>query len=295
MTSNFKANKGGSYNRPQLSPEEYKEKKRAEKEAVYQMLDDIAAEVVQSPEKFKGYLDVQSRMDRYTANNALLMYKQFPQASQVKEFDDWISEGVKVNKGSKTFIILDPYEYTKKDSTPGIDFNLKRVLDVSQTSGRKPAAPTVNRDPQKLVTVMLDTAPIDVKSVDELPYPNMGAFYKNEDQTLYVKKNIGDSVALCQCVAQELGHAELAMNCEAYSRRDMGFQAVCIGYMLSKKYGVDTKNFAIDRIPDELKSKEPKEIKSELGKGQKALKEIVSRVSDELYRQKQERSKEQER
>ena len=93
MTSNFKANKGGSYSRPQLSPEEYKEKKRAEKEAVYQMLDDTAAEVVQSPEKFKGYLDVQSRMDRYTANNALLMYKQFPQASQVKEFDDWISEG----------------------------------------------------------------------------------------------------------------------------------------------------------------------------------------------------------
>ena len=73
MTSNFKANKGGSYSRPQLSPEEYKEKKRAEKEAVYQMLDDTAAEVVQSPEKFKGYLDVQSRMDRYTANNALLI------------------------------------------------------------------------------------------------------------------------------------------------------------------------------------------------------------------------------
>lgn len=295
MTSNFKANKGGSYSRPQLSPEEYKEKKRAEKEAVYQMLDDTAVEVVQSPEKFRGYLDVQSRMDRYTANNALLMYKQFPQASQVKEFDDWISEGVKVNKGSKTFIILDPYEYTKKDDAPGIDFNLKRVLDVSQTNGRKLAAPTVNRDPQKLVSVMLDTVPIDVKSVDELPYPNMGAFYKNEDQTLYVKKNIGDSVALCQCVAQELGHAELSMNSEAYSRRDMGFQAVCIGYMLCKKYGVDTQNFAIDRIPDELKNREPKEIKAELGKGQKALKEIVSRVSDELYRQKQERSKEQER
>lgn len=68
------------------------------------------------------YLDVQSRMDRYTANNALLMYKQFPQASQIKEFDDWAAEGVKVNKGSKTFIILDPYEYTKKDGTIGVDF-----------------------------------------------------------------------------------------------------------------------------------------------------------------------------
>ena len=89
---------------------------------------------MQSPEKFKAYLDVKSRMDRYTANNALLMYKQFPQASQIKEFDDWAADGVNVNKGSKTFIILDPYEYTKKDGTVGIDFNLKRVLDVSPVS-----------------------------------------------------------------------------------------------------------------------------------------------------------------
>ncbi|MFR6448011.1 MAG: LtrC-like protein, partial [Ruminococcus sp.] len=243
----------------------------------------------------KAYLDVQSRMDRYTANNALLMYKQFPQASQIKEFGDWTADGVKVNKGSKTFIILDPYEYTKKDGTIGIDFNLKRVLDVSQTNGKRPAAPTANRDPRKLVAVMLDSAPINIESTNELPYPDMGAFYKNEDQTLYVKRDIGDSVALCQCVAQELGHAELSMNSEVYSRRDMGFQAVCIGYMLCKKYGVDTQNFAIDRIPDELKNKEPKDIKAELGKTQKAFKEITARVSDELYRQRADRSKEQER
>lgn len=295
MTNDFKNKQSSGARPPRLSPEEYAAKKKAEKEAIYQLLDNTASEVVQSPEKFKAYLDVQSRMDRYTANNALLMYKQFPQASQIKEFDDWAAEGVKVNKGSKTFIILDPYEYTKKDGTIGIDFNLKRVLDVSQTNGKRPAAPTANRDPRKLVAVMLDSAPINIESTSELPYPDMGAFYKNEDQTLYVKRDIGDSVALCQCVAQELGHAELSMNSEVYSRRDMGFQAVCIGYMLCMKYGVDTQNFAIDRIPDELKNKEPKDIKAELGKTQKAFKEITARVSDELYRQRAERSKEQER
>ena len=295
MTNDFKNKQSSGARPPRLSPEEYAAKKKAEKEAIYQLLDNTASEVVQSPEKFKAYLDVQSRMDRYTANNALLMYKQFPQASQIKEFDDWAAEGVKVNKGSKTFIILDPYEYTKKDGTIGIDFNLKRVLDVSQTNGKRPAAPTANRDPRKLVAVMLDSAPINIESTSELPYPDMGAFYKNEDQTLYVKRDIGDSVALCQCVAQELGHAELSMNSEVYSRRDMGFQAVCIGNMLCKKYGVDTQNFAIDRIPDELKNKEPKDIKAELGKTQKAFKEITARVSDELYRQRAERSKEQER
>lgn len=178
MTNDFKNKQSSGARPPRLSPEEYAAKKKAEKEAIYQLLDNTALEVVQSPEKFKAYLDVQSRMDRYTANNALLMYKQFPQASQIKEFDDWAADGVKVNKGSKTFIILDPYEYTKKDGTVGIDFNLKRVLDVSQTNGKRPAAPTANRDPRKLVAVMLDSAPINIESVSELPYPDMGAFYK---------------------------------------------------------------------------------------------------------------------
>lgn len=109
----------------------------------------------------------------------------------------------------KSLSILEPVEYTKNDGSTGIAYNVKKVFDVAQTSGKKPAAPTLDRDPRKLVAIMLDTAPIDVSTVDELPSPNMGAFYKNEDQTLYIKRDIGDSVALCQCVAQELGHAQL--------------------------------------------------------------------------------------
>ncbi|MCB5492068.1 LtrC-like protein, partial [Erysipelatoclostridium ramosum] len=65
-----------------------------------------------------------------------------------------------------------------------------------------------------------------------------------------MKRNVGDSVAVAQCVAQELGHAQLSIISESYSRRDVGFQAVCIGYMICKKYGVDTQNFAINRIPE---------------------------------------------
>lgn len=295
MTSNFKANKGGSNSRPQLSPEEYAEKKKAEKEAVYQMIDEAAVEVVSDPEKFRAFLDTQSRMDRYSAANALLIYKQNLTASQLKSFGDWGEEGAKINKGAKSISILEPVEYAKNDGTTGISYNVKKVFDVTQTTANRQPAPTANRDPRQLAAVMLDTAPIDVKSVDELPYPNMGAFYNNEKRTLYVKRNIGDSVALCQCVAQELGHAQLSMNSEVYSRRDMGFQAVCVGYMLCKKYGVDTKSFATLRIPEELKNKEPKEIRAELSKTRTAMNEIYSRASDELYRQKQERSKDRER
>lgn len=294
MTNDFKPRQAGG-NQPKLSKEEYAEKKKAEKERVYQMVDETAVQIVKDPEKFKAFLDTQSRMDRYSAANALLIYNQLPEATQLKEFADWGKDNVKIVKGAKSISILEPIEYTRKDGTNGVSYNVKKMFDVSQTNGRQTPAVSANRDPKALITTMLDASPVQVEATNELPYPNMAAFYNNEKQTLYVKRNVGDSVAVAQCVAQELGHAQLSINSDTYSRRDMGFQAVCIGYMLCKKYGVDTQNFAINRIPESLSSKEPKEIRAELSKTRNAMSEINSRISEELYRKKQERSKDYER
>lgn len=294
MTNNFKPAKAG-YQNHKLSKEEYARKMRKEKETVYQMADETATEIVANPEKFRAFLDTQSRLDRYSAVNALLIYRQLPGASQLKNFDDWSKENVKIQKGAKSVSILEPVEYAKRDGTVGISYNVKKVFDVSQTNGKRPPAPSVNRDPKALITTMLDSSPVNVEATDELPYPNMAAFYNNEEQTLYVKRNVGDSIAVAQCVAQELGHAQLSINSDSYSRADVGFQAVCIGYMLCKKYGVDTQNFAINRIPDSLAKKEPKDIRFELSKTRNAMADIHSRVSDELYKKKQERSKGYER
>ena len=294
MTNNFRPEKSGG-SQPRLSKEEYAEKKRAEKEKVYQMIDDTAKEIVSDPEKFKSFLDTQSQMDRYSAANALLIYSQCPQATQLKDFDDWGKDNVKITKGAKSISILEPVEYTRADGSNGVSYNVKKVFDVSMTNGRKTPAVSVNRDPKSLITTMLDVSPVEVQSTDELPYPNMAAFYNNEKQVLYVKRDVGDSVAVAQCVAQELGHAQLSINSQSYSRKDMGFQAVCIGYMLCKKYGVDTQNFAINRIPQELSSKEPREIRGELSKMRNAMSEIHSHISDEMFRKKQERHRDYER
>ena len=294
MTNNFRPEKSGG-SQPRLSKEEYAEKKRVEKEKVYQMIDDTAKEIVNDPEKFKSFLDTQSQMDRYSAANALLIYSQCPQATQLKDFDDWGKDNVKIIKGAKSISILEPVEYTRADGSNGVSYNVKKVFDVSMTNGRKTPAVSVNRDPKSLITTMLDVSPVEVQSTDELPYPNMAAFYNNEKQVLYVKRDVGDSVAVAQCVAQELGHAQLSINGQSYSRKDMGFQAVCIGYMLCKKYGVDTQNFAINRIPQELSTKEPREIRGELSKMRNAMSEIHSHISDEMFRKKQERHRDYER
>ena len=293
MTNNFEPKKGNE--RPKLSKEEFAEMKRAEKEAVYKMADDTALDIVSNPEKFKAYLDTQSQMNRYSAVNALLIYHQLPEATQLKDFEDWGKDNVRVKKGAKSISILEPVDYTKKDGTPGVSYNVKKMFDVSQTNAKKPPAPNINRDPRDLITTMLDSSPVEVQGTNELPYPNMAAFYNNEKQVLYVKRDVGDSVAVAQCVAQELGHAQLSINSDRYSRSDMGFDAVCIGYMLCRKYGVDTQNFAINRIPEHLKNAKPQEIRGELTKMRVAMSEIHSRIADELYKKKQERSKDYER
>ena len=202
MTNNFTPAKAGGQ-RPRLSKEEYAEKMRKEKEAVYQMADETATGIVASPEKFKAFLDTQSRLDRYSAVNALLIFKQLPEASQLKNFDDWSKDNIKITKGAKSISILEPVEYAKRDGTTGISYNVKKVFDVSQTNGKRPPAPTVNRDPKALITTMLDSSPVNVEAADDLPYPNMAAFYNNEEQTLYVKRDVGDSVAV------EIGRAHV--------------------------------------------------------------------------------------
>lgn len=294
MTKDFNPNKALSH-RTNLSKEDFAEKKRAEKERVYNLIDDTALDVMSSPEKFKAYLDTQSHMDRYSAVNALLIYSQLPKATQLKDFDDWSKDNVKIVKGAKSISILEPIEYSKRDGTTGISYNVKRMFDVSQTNGRKTPAPSINRDPKEFITTMFDASPVEVQLVDELPYPNMGAFYNNEKQTLFVKKAVGDSVVVAQCVAQELAHAQLSINSDTYSRRDMGFQAVCIGYMICKKHGIDTQNFAIERIPDEYKNMNAKEVRAFLSKTRNAMSDIQSSISEQLYRSKQTRSKEQAR
>ena len=173
MTNNFTPAKAGQQSK-RLSKEEYAEKMKAEKEAVYQMADDTAKAIVSDPEKFKAFLDTQSRLDRYSAVNALLIFKQLPEASQLKNFDDWSKDNVKIQKGAKSISILEPVEYAKKDGTTGISYNVKKVFDVSQTNGKRPPAPTVNRDPKALITVMLDSSPVEVEATNELPYPNSG-------------------------------------------------------------------------------------------------------------------------
>ncbi len=80
---------GGKRN---FDPEAWAEKKQKERDKVYEMIEQMVTESASSPEAFMDYLDIQARLDRYSVANTMLILKQFPTATQLKEKGQWTDE-----------------------------------------------------------------------------------------------------------------------------------------------------------------------------------------------------------
>ena len=97
--------------------DEWKAKKQEEKKETYELLDNATDEVKNDIYKFRTYLDVQSKFDRYSVGNCLLIMKQQPTARHIKELNDWKKiPNVFIKKNPLYIKILEPNgEYQKQE------------------------------------------------------------------------------------------------------------------------------------------------------------------------------------
>lgn len=270
------------------------EKKQAERQAVYEMADKAAAEVCTDGEKFRAYLDVQTRFDRYSATNALLILAQMPEATQVKDFDDWKDAGASIKRQQKGISILEPGdEYTREDGTIGTSYNVKKVFDISQTTARAKAQPTVSVDDRLLLKALIHRSPVPIQMADALP-GNMGALYDHDQQVIFVRRGM-DAPDIFRSVSMELAHAEIAAKREDYTRDGAAFSAYCASYMLCKKNGVDVRGYAFTSLPESLRESDPQTQRAALSEIRDTASDISARMSRVLEQSKAPKSKEQER
>lgn len=274
---------------PMLSAEEYAAKQKQERTEIFQMLDDATREVLVDPKQFNEYLDMQSRLHRYTVSNNLLIYKQCPNAVQLKDFNEWAEQGVRINKGAKAVRLLEPEEYTKKDGTTAVGYRIKNVFDVSQTNGKLPAQKTV--PDITLAAVILDTAPVRVESVKDTSETGY-SYYDREQQTLYVRESVGDSTELVQNLAFQICAVQLLRDYgdRDLSKEDIAFEARSAAYMLCRRFGASYQKLANITVPQSWQEKPPKEIRAELSKVKNICHDVASRVETELHKRQQERS-----
>ena len=277
-------------NRP-FDKEEWAAAKQAQRKEAYELIDNTCSEMVASGDSFRQYLDVQGRFDRYSVANAILVSAQMPEATQLKEYSKWKANRVYVNKDAQKITILEPSkEYLRDDGTKAVSYNAKAVYDISETSAKDRQEAAEPKSMRELVSAMIDASPVPFQPVDDLELP---AFYDSEQQTIFIRTGLNEEqlfVSMSKEVAAvvyDFKHNE--------SRNASEFKAYCVAYMVSSRYGVDTRGFNFDRLPKEYAEMETQDFKSELGSMRDVLGEVQSEMYKSMEKNKPARNKEQER
>ena len=270
---------------------EWAAQKQAERKEAYELIDNTCSEMAVNGNSFRQYLDVQGRFDRYSVANAVLVSAQMPEATQLKDYGKWKQSRVYVNKDAQKITILEPSkEYLRDDGTKAVSYNAKVVYDISETSAKDRQEAAEPKSMRELVSAMIDASPVPFQPVDDLELP---AFYDSEQQTIFIRTGLNEE-QLFVSMSKEVAAAVYDFK-HNESRNASEFKAYCVAYMVSSRYGVDTRGFNFDRLPKEYAEMETQDFKSELGSMRDVLGEVQSEMYKSMEKNKPARNKEQER
>jgi antirestriction protein ArdC len=186
----------------------------------------LAAKVdeLTSGDEFRAYLRFQGKFHHYSANNALLIWAQKPDATRVAGFRAWFDLGRCVRKGEHGIMIYVPharkFEVETDDGTAEVrrptSFGVGCVFDISQTDPlpgheddfipERPEWGVVTGDDAGLVALLERVAASEglALTTDGGGSPARG-WYKPAEKVLYVRP---EAVGLdrAQTLAHELSH-----------------------------------------------------------------------------------------
>lgn len=271
--------------------EQWAAQKQAQRKEAYELIDNTCSEMMISGDSFRQYLDVQGRFDRYSVNNAILVSAQMPEATQLKEKAAWKQSRVYVNKDAKKVVILEPSkEYTRDDGSKAVGYNAKEVYDISETSAKDRQEALEKKSMRELVSALIDASPVPFVPVADLEMP---AYYDSEQQSIFIRTGLNEE-QLFVSMAKEVSAAVFDFK-HNESREASEFKSYCVAYMISSRYGVDTRGFNFSRLPKELAETDTQAFKGELGSMRDVLGEIQSEMYKSMEKNKPAKSKEQER
>ena len=255
----------------------FAEKMKEKKVQCFEMVDDACLDVMSSAENLKKFLAVQSRFEKYSLNNNLLIYMQKPEALRFKDFDGWVKDKVSL-EGAKSFMILEPSSYTGKDGKKHRGYNAKNVFDITDVGVHENDYPQNKSYEQKaLVRALVHDAPVPIIKSEQ----NIGdsaAVYDASAKTIYFKA--GKSFdEIFPALANALAHAEMASKNEKYRVSDHEFASRCSAYVIAQKYGASIAGADIHTIPQKFEGLEAEDIKKELSDIHENVKAISGRMS----------------
>lgn len=266
---------------------EYAARKKAEKDAAYETIDNSISEMMQNDDSFVNYLNFQSNMDRYTASNAILIMSRCPDATQLKSKGGWKELDVEVQVSEDEAIhILKPSDYIDNEGNQRTSYNVDYIYDISQTNAEPKPPQKAESNPKVLAMALMKSATVPKVAINELPIPNSTAFYDNENNKLLVKRN-SDSVSLFKDISRELSLAEIADGCDEYNRAECLPSAICSAYMICQKYGIDNKDMNVTAAKQEWAGLENKDVRTMLAMANDGLYSVSKNLYVQLQKDKE--------
>ncbi len=254
--------------------EAWAEQKREQRQELYDLIEEMSEKTLADPSALSDYLNMQSRLGKTSVANTLLVVAQKPDATFIANYDDWQKRGRSVKRGEKGTLVLEANgEYERPDGTMGVNFDVKRVFDISQTYG-KPVRERTNPPIKTALKAITTNVPVPVK-LSESVSQSVGAMYSEKDNTVYVARGV-EGNELFFALSRELARAHSGQET---------FICDCAANIACLRYGVPAKY--CDRIPDEIASLESREKRSALNIVREVACEITERVDRNLFAERQ--------
>lgn len=268
-----------------LPKEEFIEKLKQQKKALYDMSDQQALNVTSHPDSYIHYLSMLSQFD-YTVTNTLLIMAQKPEATLLKDSEHWRNDKYYIKKGEKGIQILEPQgEYVKEDGSTGTSYAVKYVFDVSQINAKIKVNSLYMSTENILSGLTYDTS-IVLKNDDTL-ISHQNVLYSPAEKTIYYRSNLTEN-ELVQGMIREFCYAEFDQQYTNFDRQRDHFIVESSAYILCSRLGVNVekKDFA-DKVSQEFYGMDARQIKEELVNIKDLSSDVYSRIERGIYKMQQ--------
>lgn len=229
-------------------------------------------------DKLNTYLNVQSRFDKYSVGNAVLIAASKPEAEKLADAKTWQKNGVYIKKGERGITILEPgEEFKREDGSTGVNYNAKKVFDISQTTAEMKSQEPKNYDISKIISSLIQSSPVNVCRSSILP-DDKNVYFNSRDNAIVIREGIP-----AEEIVRELSKEIVSLRVGSEKTAKEGttaLRAYAVSYIVCKRYNIEppVSDFK-SKLFDGLNAQA---IRSELGKIRSEANSICNNIDRQL-------------
>lgn len=271
------------------------EQQKSTKERIQELTDGIDRGIREmfGSGRYKEFLTVMSRFNRYSLNNTMLIFMQKPDAVRVASYDNWKNKyGRGVVRGEKGITIIAPAPYRKVVDTPKIEPKTGRP--VVGTDGK---AVTMQREvtvPAYKPTVVFDQSQTEGRLFPEAEPYSYGLLLDALRRSPFASTEIaGNGLSEVQMVSDCIhGMAQNALSIKGRAEKDeltRQIEVESVAYAVCQYYGIETDEASFERVAAWAEGKELPELRASLGEINRASSRLIGSIERDIRELKAER------